>query len=1317
MALLSSQALPGNDEQPMANLAAPLSVTATHKSEWVSFSEEMPCPSPLNGDKQEAVENSSSSSESSFEDHRKQDGETQEGPCLSELAGATKKVGDHVPPEDPFFVKPDLSSAISTWVQFEETPWNGSSPDCGQTADKNVLTSGTQGTHPLNSESSWTTHSENTSPSMAPSYTDVPSAVLEEVSSEGVSGAESVDNSSVQEDDEIDMETINRQSHSVSVNGHATTTTTARFPSWVTFEEDKDTLSPSQKGPTWKPEKSPAVVTSSTSCNVSESFRKRERPKSTLVDLHKVQKIDALSLRKPLSFTGSPFKATNPFLDESLKDVQPSPINPFSSFFEEREKRSRTTSLSSTQSTDQTDSLTLISQELDAVKFEDYRKRLSQADVLQQLKQLQFEDPDHLESPTLPDDDPIKSDELLGPSLTFVQPQPKVGWSMMMRIPEKKNIMSSRHWGPIYVKLTEVGFVQLFYEKGLEKPFREFKLENNHEVSEPKLQTYDENGRIHTVRIDHVTYTEKKKYQPKLSVTRTAEREQVIKLGTTSYEDFVSFIAAVQNALMNLPATVDLSRVGLNYTKEEITVDLRDEFYGILSRRYNKILQHSVVTHVYALSFLSGLADCRLGLNDVLIKGNEIVSRHDIMPTTTTKWIKLYDCQFHSSVDEELFHSSRMIMFNPLDACRFELMRFRTVFAEKTLPFTLRTAACVKGAEVEFQSWVVMSVGFSSNRDPLTQVPCENVMVRYPIPNEWVKNFRRDSVLGEKSLKAKVNRGASLGSTSMSGPEPAMRVTLGTAKYEHAYNAIVWRIGRLPDKNAASGQPHCFFCHLELGSDREVPSSFVRYVDVEFDMPATSASKAAVRSISVEDKADAKKWVNYSAHYSCKVEIEQKNSLNLELEGEETDSPRECAAQYNNSDLFHVFAAYRSCGPELKKARIGSVASEIKLSSISGISDSGRQYNSTEEHPKLYRSVIEDVINDVREMFLDEGVDEQVLMELKTLWENKLMQSKAVDGFHSEEQQLMLQAHHQQQQQQQHQQQLQQHHHPQQIQQQQPQQTVHHQSQTHVLIPAQQQAPQQQVIMPDSKLLQHMNPSGMSAAAAAATLAAGVGPVSQLFTQSGQILQVVRAANGAQYIIGPQQPVVLQQQVIPQMQPGGVQAPVIQQVLAPISGGIPQQTGVIIQPQQILFTGNKTQVIPTTVAAQTSAQGQITVTSQHQQQQAQPQQPLVLQVDGAGDTSSEEDEDEEEDYDDEEEEDKEKDGGEDGQVEEEPLNSEDDVSDEEGQELFDTENVVVCQYDKIHRSKNKWKFHLKDGIMNLNGRDYVFSKAIGDAEW
>lgn len=162
-------------------------------------------------------------------------------------------------------------------------------------------------------------------------------------------------------------------------------------------------------------------------------------------------------------------------------------------------------------------------------------------------------------------------------------------------------------------------------------------------------------------------------------------------------------------------------------------------------RKHPHLHAPRVLTRIHVLSFLSGLAECRLGLNDVLVKGNEVVSRQDIVPTTTTKWIRLHECRFHGCVDEDVFRGSRVILFNPLDACRFELMRFRTVFAEKTLPFTLRTAASIHGAEVEVQSWLRMSAGFSSNWDPLTQVPCENVMVRYPVPSEWVKNFRRDA--------------------------------------------------------------------------------------------------------------------------------------------------------------------------------------------------------------------------------------------------------------------------------------------------------------------------------------------------------------------------------------------------------------------------------------------------------------------------------------------------------------------------------------------------------------------------------------------
>ncbi|NXN12028.1 TF2AY factor, partial [Indicator maculatus] len=68
-------------------------------------------------------------------------------------------------------------------------------------------------------------------------------------------------------------------------------------------------------------------------------------------------------------------------------------------------------------------------------------------------------------------------------------------------------------------------------------------------------------------------------------------------------------------------------------------------------------------------------------------------------------------------------------------------------------------------------------------------------------------------------------------------------------------------------------------------------------------------------------------------------------------------------------------------------------------------------------------------------------------------------------------------------------------------------------------------------------------------------------------------------------------------------------------------------------------------------------------------------------------------------------------------VEEDPLNSDDDVSEQDTPDLFDTDNVIVCQYDKIHRSKNKWKFFLKDGVMALEGKEHVFAKAVGDAEW
>ncbi|XP_057671919.1 transcription initiation factor IIA subunit 1-like isoform X2 [Diorhabda carinulata] len=111
----------------------------------------------------------------------------------------------------------------------------------------------------------------------------------------------------------------------------------------------------------------------------------------------------------------------------------------------------------------------------------------------------------------------------------------------------------------------------------------------------------------------------------------------------------------------------------------------------------------------------------------------------------------------------------------------------------------------------------------------------------------------------------------------------------------------------------------------------------------------------------------------------------------------------------------------------------------------------------------------------------------------------------------------------------------------------------------------------------------------------------------------------------------------------------------------------------------------------------------------------------IQQCDGPADSSEDDDKSDEgsEDIDDDKEEDEEEiENDLAGEAEEDPLNSGDDVSDADGtEESFETENVIVCQYDKITRSRNRWKFHLKDGIMNLNGEDFIFQKANGDAEW
>ncbi|KMZ74982.1 Transcription factor IIA [Zostera marina] len=69
-----------------------------------------------------------------------------------------------------------------------------------------------------------------------------------------------------------------------------------------------------------------------------------------------------------------------------------------------------------------------------------------------------------------------------------------------------------------------------------------------------------------------------------------------------------------------------------------------------------------------------------------------------------------------------------------------------------------------------------------------------------------------------------------------------------------------------------------------------------------------------------------------------------------------------------------------------------------------------------------------------------------------------------------------------------------------------------------------------------------------------------------------------------------------------------------------------------------------------------------------------------------------------------------------------PLNEDDDDDEDlddlrQGEEETQTHHLVLAQFDRVSRTKSRWKCTLKDGIMHINNRDVLFNKANGEFEF
>ncbi|KAH0660823.1 hypothetical protein KY285_028375 [Solanum tuberosum] len=67
----------------------------------------------------------------------------------------------------------------------------------------------------------------------------------------------------------------------------------------------------------------------------------------------------------------------------------------------------------------------------------------------------------------------------------------------------------------------------------------------------------------------------------------------------------------------------------------------------------------------------------------------------------------------------------------------------------------------------------------------------------------------------------------------------------------------------------------------------------------------------------------------------------------------------------------------------------------------------------------------------------------------------------------------------------------------------------------------------------------------------------------------------------------------------------------------------------------------------------------------------------------------------------------------------EPLNEDDDddLDDVDQGEDLNTAHLVLAQFDKVTRTKSRWKCTLKDGIMHINNKDILFNKANGEFDF
>lgn len=433
----------------------------------------------------------------------------------------------------------------------------------------------------------------------------------------------------------------------------------------------------------------------------------------------------------------------------------------------------------------------------------------------------------------------VDMDIELEPLPPFYPPWEGDGWNLFLRQPTKKKLASQRYWKPVYVRLMPnnqgVPSVKLFQNKDSKDVMQSLDLQSCYTLCNMGLQQYDQYGKCHTIKIQYVFYRERVGvkaeriaptlgdlvrvrdfsfkgfkdlvHRPKATMIldKAPQASELLKFGSLIYDDFRTFVRQLEDSLFYMKC--GRANAVHQYTKDEITCDIIDEYYAEIDLD-GHITYHKARVRVFCLAFLTGMPWVEVGMNDKKRQGREVVGRKDIIPIKTEEWIRTEDVELHSCVQAEDWEKEKVLRFRPLDACHYEIMRFRCrPRINKELPLQIRVQWIVSGKKVEIRSDIVIP-GYYTHSRRASQTPCEDIQVRIPIPEPWIylfrveKRFKYGSLHATRRKPGKIKGLERITQVAQSMLPPSLiEVSSGSAKYEHIFGAIVWRISRLPERN------------------------------------------------------------------------------------------------------------------------------------------------------------------------------------------------------------------------------------------------------------------------------------------------------------------------------------------------------------------------------------------------------------------------------------------------------------------------------------------------------------------------------------